>query len=133
MRAGAMVVSCLAALIAGGPAPGAGVPLDPATILTQTSRAAPGLVGTWRLVKDDDTPGKKPPPETITFRTGGTYRVEGSGEPFDGRYRVDGEEIVMSVVVDGNTRVMRRRFRLDAEGLHFANPNQGFAHYSPVR
>jgi len=103
------------------------------TTAATANAAAKRLVGRWQMIKDDDKPGAKPPAEIIAFRANGTYRVEGSGEPFDGRYRVEGEEVVMTVVIEGNTKVMRRRFKLDTEGLHFANPTQGFAHYVPVK
>jgi hypothetical protein len=37
--------------------------------------------------------------------------------------------LVTIMVVDGNTRVRRRGYELDDQGLHFANKNPGFAHY----
>jgi len=91
------------------------------------------LVGAWRLVKDDDTPGQKPPNEVITFSEDGMWRVTDVKEPFGGRCRVQGEEVLMTMLVDGNTRSHRRRFKLDAEGLHFANVQNGYAHYVRVK
>jgi hypothetical protein len=85
-------------------------------------------------VADDDSPGKTPPPEVITFGADGSYRVSGNGEPFNGRFRVDGEDVVLTVLVEGTTRAMRRGFKLDAKGLHFANTVQGsFAHYTRIK
>lgn len=91
------------------------------------------LAGAWRLTTDDDSPGKVPPPEVITFKADGTFQVTGNGEPFSGRFRLENDEVVMILVVDGNTRVRRRRYKVDEQGLHFANDNPGFAHYLRVK
>ncbi len=98
----------------------------------QDKAAGQQLLGAWRLTADDDQPGKKPDPEVITFAKDGTWRVSEVKEPFGGRYRVDGEEVVMTFIAEGNTRVLRRGFKIDAQGLHFANVKTGFAHYVRV-
>ena len=91
------------------------------------------VVGKWRLVKDDDNPGQQPPAEAVTFNANGTYHIEDFRGSFDGRYRMEEGLIVMTIVVDGNTRVIRRPFKQDPEGLHLANRWQGFAHYVLVK
>jgi hypothetical protein len=91
------------------------------------------LVGAWRLAKDDAAPGRKVTPEVITFSEAGTWQVTEAGEPFGGRCRVEGGELVMTLVMGRETQVRRRGFKLDAEGLHFVNAQGGYAHYVRVK
>jgi hypothetical protein len=91
------------------------------------------LLGAWQLTADDETPGKTPPPEVITFKGDGTWQTTGGVEPLSGRLRVEGVEVVMIMVIEGNTRVRRRRFTVDAQGLHLANAETGSQHYVRVK
>jgi hypothetical protein len=112
---------------------GAWAQAKPSTPFSRPSVLPKELIGSWRLDKDDDAPNKTPPNEVITFSADGTWKVTSDKEPIGGRCRVEGEEVVMLMIVENNTRSRRRRFKLDAEGLHFANPDGGYAHYVKVK
>ncbi len=137
MRASRVALVVLGTGLAGGfvfgqqPAPQRGAAASPAATVSAEEKP---LLGSWKLVRDDDIPGQKVNEEVITFSPDRTWRVTNVATPFGGRFRVHGEEVVMIMTVEGNDKSLRRGFKLDAEGLHFANHKEGsYAHYVRVK
>jgi hypothetical protein len=107
-------------------------PVPPSPAPAKVS-APSGLFGEWILEADDENPGLQPPEERLTLTPDGKWKMSAAGGPTEGRYRVQGEEILLLTEVEGNTRAQRRGFKLDQEGLHLANRGQGYAHYKRAK
>jgi hypothetical protein len=115
---------------------GAGSPhVGPKTAATIPTPAPPapsssGLVGEWTLISDDSLPPNLAvPDERMSFTADGKWKLARETDPQEGRYKVQDDVVVLISEIGGNTKVLRRSFKLEADELQLSNKAIGYSHY----